>query len=56
MEIKTYCKLENDKGLENFNLTFVGNGPKPGPVLAGTCKFITVLTIGFKTFKIALLL
>lgn len=35
MEIRTYCKLENDKGLENFNLTFVGNGPKPGPAFPG---------------------
>ena len=54
-----YCKLENYKSVEIFNLTFVGIGPKPadgglvlelGPGLYKSCKFITVLTIGFKTF------
>ena len=52
-----YCKLENYKSVEIFNLTFVGIGPKPadgagglGPSLYKSCKFITVLTIGFKTF------
>ena len=64
-----HCKLENYKSVEIFNLTLVGIGPKScklpnhsqalqqwwmlGLVLYRSCKFIAVLTIGFKTLKVA---
>ena len=69
LNLPEHCKLENYKSVEIFNLTFVGIGPKScklpnhsqalrqwwmlGLVLYRSCKFIAVLTIGFKTLKVA---